>query len=55
MKQEAEDEIRAARKTIKRAEKDLEDAEKRREKGIAGMAKAEAEFHRRFPGQIMDH
>ena len=56
----AEKDIKAAKKAIKQAEKDLEqahedleDANARLVEGKRGIAEAEAEFHRRFPGQSM--
>ncbi len=57
-KDEAEDDIRAAKKAIEQAEQDLEDAQddledatERLAESKKDLAEAEREFHRRFPGQ----
>lgn len=59
-KNEAEDDIRAAKKAIKQAEKDLKearedlvDANDRLAEARQAMADSESEFHRLFPGKVL--
>jgi len=60
MKNEAEDDVRAAKKAIKTAEKDLKearedliDANDRVAEARQSIADAESEYHRVFPGQAL--